>query len=85
MMACIDALEDAAADALSGDLGKEALDHGEPRAGSGREVQVKARMPIELAFYRLGSVGGVAVDDEQIDICAAKSDFKSPPTPTKGP
>ena len=49
MMACLDladALEDAAADALSGDLGKEPLDHVEPRAGSGREVQVKARMPL---------------------------------------
>ena len=31
----IDALEDAAADALSGDLGKEALDHVGPRAGCG--------------------------------------------------
>ena len=28
----IDALEDAATDALSGDLGKEPLDHVEPRA-----------------------------------------------------
>src|SRR5260221_11186321 len=59
----IDALEDAA-DALSGDLGKEALDHVEPRAGSGREVQVKGRMPLEPAFYRGGLVGGIIVDDE---------------------
>jgi hypothetical protein len=59
----VDALEDAAADALSGDLGKEALDHVEPRAGSGREVQVKARMPLEPALYRRGLVGGIIVDD----------------------
>ena len=37
----VDALEDAAADAFSGDLGKEALDHVEPRAGSEREAQMK--------------------------------------------
>ena len=65
----IDALEDATADALSGDLGKEALDHVEPRAGSGREVQVKARMPLEPALYRRGLVGGIIVDDEmQVEI-----------------
>src|SRR5258708_23344139 len=65
----IDALEDAAADAPSGDLGKEALDHVEPRAGSGREVQVKARMPLEPALYRGGLVGGIIVDDEmQVEI-----------------
>jgi hypothetical protein len=39
----VDALEGAAADAFSGDLGKEALDHVEPRAGRGREVQMEAR------------------------------------------
>ena len=60
----IDALEDAAADAPSGDLGEEALDHVEPRAGSGREVQVKARMPLEPALYRRGLVGSITVDDE---------------------
>src|ERR1700730_4011105 len=65
----IDALEDAAADALSGDLGKEALDHVEPRTGSRREVQVKARMPLEPALYRGSLVGGIIVDDEmQIEI-----------------
>src|ERR1039457_5008693 len=60
----VDAFEDAAADALSGDLGKEPLDHVEPRAGSGREVQMKARMPFEPALYRGGLVGGIIVDDE---------------------
>ena len=60
----VDALEDATADALSGDLGKEPLDHVEPRARSGREVQVKARMPLEPALYRRGLVGGIIVDDE---------------------
>ena len=37
---------------VSGDLGKEALDHVEPRAGRGREVQMEARMPLEPALYR---------------------------------
>ena len=46
----VDALEDAAADAFSGDLGKEALDHVEPRARRGREVQMEARMPLEPAL-----------------------------------
>ena len=60
----VDAFEDAAADALSGDLGKEPLDHVEPRAGRGREVQVKARVPLEPALYRGGLVSGIVVDDE---------------------
>ena len=67
MMACfnfIDALEDAATDALSGDLGKEPLDHVEPRARSRREVQMEARMPREPALYRGSLVGGIIVDDE---------------------
>src|SRR5258708_36282582 len=65
----IDALEDAAADAHSGDLGQEALGHVEPRAGSGREVQVKTRVPLEPAFYRGGLVGGIIVDGEmQVEI-----------------
>ena len=65
----VDALEDAAANAFSGDLGKEPLDHVEPRARSGRKVQVKARMPLEPALYRRGLVGGIIVDDEmQVEI-----------------
>src|SRR6202040_2088051 len=65
----VDALEDAAADAFSGDLGKEALDHVEPRAGRRREVQMKARMPLEPALYRGGLVGGIIIDDQmQVEI-----------------
>ena len=65
----VDALEDAAADAFSGDLGKEALDHVEPRAGRGREVQMEARMPLEPALYRGGLVGGIIIDDQmQVEI-----------------
>ena len=61
--------EDAAADALSGDLGKEPLDHVEPRPGGGREVQVEARMPLEPAFYRGGLVGGIIVNDQmQVEV-----------------
>src|ERR1700750_588848 len=65
----VDAAEDAATNALSGDLGKEALDHVEPRARSRREVQVKARMLLEPAFDRGSLVSGVIVDDEmQVEI-----------------
>ena len=65
----VDALEDAAADAFSGDLGKEALDHVEPRAGRRREVQMEARMPLEPALYRGGLVGGIIIDDQmQVEI-----------------
>ena len=65
----VDALEDAAADAFSGDLGKEALDHVEPRAGRGREVQTEARMPLEPALYRGGLVGSIIIDDQmQVEI-----------------
>lgn len=53
----IDAFEDAAADALPGDLGKEPLDQVEPRAGPGCEVQMKARVAIEPALHRGGSCG----------------------------
>ena len=65
----VDALEDAAADAFSGDLGKEALDHVEPRAGRRREVQMEARMPLEPALYRGGLVGSIIIDDQmQVEI-----------------
>lgn len=60
----VDALGDAAADTLSGDFGKELLDHVELGAGIRREVQMKARMSLEPAFYRGGLVGGIVVDDE---------------------
>lgn len=39
-----DASEDAAADALIGDFGEEALDLVEPRGGCGRKVEMNARM-----------------------------------------
>ena len=59
-----DALEDAATDAISGDLGEEALNHVEPgRRGRG-EVQVEARMCPEPALYRRGLVSGIVVDDQ---------------------
>src|SRR5271163_3373447 len=67
--ASVAASSTASTDALSGDLGKEALDHVEPRARRGREVQVKARMLLEPAFDRGSLVGGVIVDDEmQVEI-----------------
>ena len=58
------ALEGAAADAVSGDLGKEALDHVEPGRRGGREVQVEARMCLEPAFHSRGLMRGIVVDDE---------------------
>jgi transposase len=59
-----DACEDAAADAVAGDLGEEPLDHVEPGRRGGREVQVKAGMRLEPALYGGGLMGGVIVDDE---------------------
>lgn len=41
-------LKGAAADAVSSDLGKEALDHVEP--GRGRQVQVEAQVCLEPAL-----------------------------------
>jgi hypothetical protein len=61
LLQLIDALGDAAADALSGDLGKEPLDHVKPRARSRREVQMKARMQREPGLYRGSLVGCVIV------------------------
>jgi hypothetical protein len=52
------------ADAVSGDLGKEALDHVEPGRRGGREVQVEARVCLEPAFHGRGLMRGLAVDDE---------------------
>ena len=45
-----DVFEDPAADAFSGDLGEEALDHVEPRRRGRCEVQVKAGMPLSQRF-----------------------------------
>src|SRR6266404_4769310 len=53
-----DAVEGAAANAVSGDLGEEALNHVEPgRRGRG-EVQVEARMRLEPALYGRRLMGG---------------------------
>ncbi len=62
-----DGVEHAAPDALSSDLGEEALDQIEPGRRGRREMHVEARMPGQprLDFGML--VGGVVVGD-QMDI-----------------
>lgn len=57
------AFEGAAPDAVSGDLGKEALDYVERRRCR-CEVQVEARMGLEPALYGRGLMRGAVVDDE---------------------
>lgn len=57
-------LKGAAADAVSGDLGKEALDHVEPGRRRGREVQVEAQVCLEPAFNGQGLMHGIVADDE---------------------
>src|SRR5215471_9172645 len=59
-----DGFEGAAADAVSGDLGEEALDHVEPGRRSRCEVQVEARMGLEPALHDGCLMGGVVIDDE---------------------
>ena len=59
-----DALEDAAPDALAGDLGEEALDEVQPGRRSWNEVQREAWMPLQPCFHLIGLVGCVVVDDE---------------------
>lgn len=59
-----DALEGAAANAVSGDLGEEALHHVEPGRRGRREVQMEARMRLEPALYGRCLVGGIVVDDQ---------------------
>ena len=51
MMACFSSSTLLKTPRRFGDLGKQALDHVEPRAGRGREVQMEARMPLEPGFY----------------------------------
>src|SRR2546423_1478825 len=58
-----DALERAAADTLSGDLGKKALDHVEPGTRGRRKVQMEAGMRFP-ALHGRGLVGGIVIDDE---------------------
>ena len=60
----IDALEDAAANTLSGDLGEEALDHVEPGSRGRREVQMEAGMGFEPALYGRSLMRGIIVNDE---------------------
>lgn len=59
-----DALEDAAADAVSGDLGEEPLNHVEPGSRGRREVQMEAGMRFDPALYGWGLVSGVVVNAE---------------------
>ena len=56
--------EDAAADALLGDVAEEALDHVQPRRGGGREVHDEARMPGQPLLHVGMLVRGVVVDDQ---------------------
>ena len=72
-----DASEDAASDALVGDLGKEALDLIEPRGGCGRKVEMNARMLGQPSLHGLGLVGGVIVHDQmkiEMPGCVALND-----------
>jgi len=59
-----DAFESAAPDAVSGELGKEALDHVEPRRRCRCEMQMEARVDLEPALYARSLMGDVVVDDE---------------------
>jgi len=59
-----DALENAAADTLSGDLGEKALDHIEPGSRGRRKVQMEAGMRFDPTLHRRGLVSGVVVDNE---------------------
>src|SRR6266705_3060984 len=60
----LDALEGAAADAPLGDVAKPTLNHVEPGAAGGDEVQVEAWMPLQPALHRRALVRAVVVDDE---------------------
>src|SRR5689334_5555252 len=57
-----DAREHAAADALAGDLGEEALDQVEPGGRGWREVPVAARMLRQPCLHDRMLMGGVVVD-----------------------
>ena len=62
---------DAAADLLFGDVGEEALDLIDPRAGGRGEVNMPSRPRAEPLSDRLGLVGGVVVHHE-VDVEAAR-------------
>ena len=59
-----DAAKHAAADGIGGDQPEEALDLVEPRGGSRREVEMKARMAFQPCFDLGMLVGGVVVDHQ---------------------
>lgn len=64
-----DALEDAPADALIGDLAEPPLYHVHPRTGSRDEVQMEAWVPPEPGFYTRVFVGRVIVrNDVKIEL-----------------
>src|SRR5882757_7556759 len=54
----------AATDAVSGDLGKEPLNHVEPGSRGRCEVQMETWMPFDPALYGRGLVGGIVVNDQ---------------------
>ena len=59
-----DALERAAPDTVSGDLGKEAFNHIEPRRRSRCEVEMEARVRLKPTLHAGGLMGGVVVSDQ---------------------
>ena len=59
-----DALERAAADAISGDQAEKTLDLVEPGRRSRREVQMEAGMGFEPALYGRRLMRGIIVNDE---------------------
>jgi len=59
--------EDAAPDALGGDLGEEPLDQIEPGGAGRREMQLEARMPCEPSLH-LGRFMRAVVVEHEMDI-----------------
>jgi hypothetical protein len=64
LLSSSDALEGAAADAFTSDLGEEAFDHVEPGRRGRCEVQMEAGMCLEPALHGRGLVSGIVVNDE---------------------
>src|SRR4029077_17207316 len=62
-----DILEGTAADAVSGDLGKEALNHVAPRGRGRSEVQMEAWMHLEPTLYGRRFSGIVVNDQMQVE------------------
>jgi hypothetical protein len=58
------ALEGAAPDAVSGDLGEKALDHVKPGGRGRREVQMEAGMRCDPALHGCGLVSGIVINDK---------------------